>query len=96
MPPPVTCWLPSTMDAMAEAEVKAALKAIGLESRKALKPEQGTVAPAATPVPQRRSGEAPRSARTETAGPPSPSPADAGALLTFSVTTAAGGDGELG
>ena len=42
MPPPVTFWLPSIMDAMAEAAVKAALKAIGVEIRKALKPEQGT------------------------------------------------------
>jgi hypothetical protein len=70
---------------MAEAEVKEALKTIGLEIRKALKPEQEAVAPpsfvekTASPARQESSGQAPA---------PAPEPPHAGALQAFSVTTA--------
>jgi formylglycine-generating enzyme required for sulfatase activity len=70
---------------MAEAEVKEALKTIGLEIRKALKPEQEAVAPpsfvekTASSGRQESSGQAPA---------PAPEPPHAGALQAFSVTTA--------
>jgi formylglycine-generating enzyme required for sulfatase activity len=73
------------LDRMAEAEVKEALKTIGLEIRKALKPEQEAVAPpsfvekTASPARQESSGQAPA---------PAPEPPQAGALQAFSVTTA--------
>jgi formylglycine-generating enzyme required for sulfatase activity len=73
------------LDRMAEAEVKEALKTIGLEIRKALKPEQEAVAPpsfvekTASSGRQESSGQAPA---------PAPEPPHAGALQAFSVTTA--------
>ena len=69
------------LDQMAEAEVKEALKTIGLEIRKALKPAQEAVAPlsfvekSASPARQERSGQAPQSNRAETPRPPAPTPA---------------------
>jgi formylglycine-generating enzyme required for sulfatase activity len=86
------------LDQMAEAEVKEALKTIGLEIRKALKPAQEAVAPlsfvekSASPARQESSGQAPQSNRAEKPRPPAPTPApeppQAGALQAFSVTTA--------
>jgi formylglycine-generating enzyme required for sulfatase activity len=86
------------LDQMAEAEVKEALKTIGLEIRKALKPAQEAVAPlsfvekSASPARQEGSGQAPQSNRAEKPRPPAPTPApeppQAGALQAFSVTTA--------
>jgi formylglycine-generating enzyme required for sulfatase activity len=86
------------LDQMAEAEVKEALKTIGLEIRKALKPQQEAVAPpsfvekSASPGRQEGSGQAPQINRAETPRPPAPTPASeppqAGALQAFSVTTA--------
>jgi hypothetical protein len=79
---------------MAEAEVKEALKTIGLEIRKALKPEQEAVAPpsfvetTASSGRQESSGQAPQSNRAEKPRPPAPEPPHAGALQVFSVTTA--------
>ncbi len=86
------------LDQMAEAEVKEALKTIGLEIRKALKPAQEAVAPpsfvekAASPARHESSGQAPQSNRAEKPRPlaptPAPEPPQAGALQPFSVTTA--------
>ena len=70
------------LDQMAEAEAKEALKTIGLEIRKALKPQQEAVAPpsyvekAASPGRQEGSGQVSQSSRAS------------GALQVFSVTTA--------
>jgi formylglycine-generating enzyme required for sulfatase activity len=70
------------LDQMAEAEVKEALKTIGLEIRKALKPQQEAVAlpsfveKSASPARQESSGQAPQSNRAS------------GASQAFSVTTA--------
>jgi formylglycine-generating enzyme required for sulfatase activity len=86
------------LDQMAEAEVKEALKTIGLEIRKALKPQQEAVAPpsfvekSASPGRQEGSGQAPQINRAEKPRTPAPTPApepqQAGALQAFSVTTA--------
>ena len=70
------------LDQMAEAEAKEALKTIGLEIRKALKPQPEAVAPpsfvekAASPGRQEGSGQVSQSSRAS------------GALQVFSVTTA--------
>ena len=80
------------LEAMDPVEVKVALKAIGLEIRKALQPPQGADAPysfvgkSASPGRQECSEQAPQSNPPETPRPPAPQ--EAAPLQAFSVTTA--------
>ena len=80
------------LEAMDPVEVKVALKAIDLEIRKALQPQQGADTPlgfvekSASPGHQESSEPEPQRIRAETARPPAPD--EAAALQDFSVTTA--------
>ena len=71
------------LEAMDPVEVKVALKAIGLEIRKALQPPQGADAPysfvgkSASPGSQECSEQAPQNNPPETPRPPAPAPAGA-------------------